>query len=87
MFEALTRWGWTHLQAGRIMAAIDFLVLGSAIEPFAGGFTLGAAEYEAEHPHLAAGLRAAAGHDIDSDGFELALDALLARLGGGDFTP
>jgi AcrR family transcriptional regulator len=79
-FEALARWGWSPLEACRIMAALDFLVLGSAIEPFAGGFTRAPADYEAEHPYLAAGLRAAHGHDIDNDGFELALDALLGAL-------
>jgi AcrR family transcriptional regulator len=80
LYAALTGWGWEPLEAGRLMAAIDFVVLGSAIEPFRGGFVRPPEHYAAEHPHLAAGLRAAAGHDIDRDGFELALDALLAQV-------
>ena len=62
------------------MAAIDFLVLGSAIETFKGGFDRPAEDYEPDYPHLASALRAAGDDDIDDLGFELGLAALVAWL-------
>jgi AcrR family transcriptional regulator len=72
--------GWDGETAAAIMAAIDFLVLGSAIEPFAAGFDRPADEYAADYPTLATTLRAVAGVDVDDRGFELGLEALLQRL-------
>jgi hypothetical protein len=60
------------------MAAIDFLVLGSAIEIFKDGFDRAAGNYEPDYPHLAEVLRAAGDEDIDDLGFELGLAALIA---------
>ena len=62
------------------MAAIDFLVLGSAIETFKAGFHRGADDYAADYPHLSAALRAAGDDDIDDLGFELGLAAVVAWL-------
>ena len=70
-FAAFARLGWDARTAATVMAAIDYLVLGSAIETFKGGFDRTPAEYEAEYPHLAAALRATGGDDIDDLGFEL----------------
>lgn len=62
------------------MAAIDYLVLGSAIETFAGGFDRPPAEYEADYPHLASALSGSGDADIDDLGFQLGLTALIAWL-------
>jgi AcrR family transcriptional regulator len=72
--------GWDGRTASAIMAALDYLVLGSAIETFAAGFDRPPAEYEEDYPSLAAALRASAGTDVDEQGFELGLEALLAHL-------
>jgi hypothetical protein len=64
------------------MAALDFLVLGSAIETFKGGFDRPADDYEPDYPHLAGALRAAGDDDIDDLGFELGLAALVAWISG-----
>ena len=53
-FAAFERFGWDGHTASVVMAAIDFLVLGSAIETFKGGFDRPAAEYDPDYPHLAA---------------------------------
>jgi len=80
MFAAFDRWGWDRRTAAYVMAALDFLVLGSCIETFAAGFDRPAGEYEPDYPHLAAALRATAGDDVDDLGFELGLAALIAWL-------
>ena len=79
-FEAFARFGWDGHTASVVMAAVDFLVLGSAIETFKGGFDRPAAAYEPDYPHLARALRAAGEDDIDDLGFELGLAALVAWL-------
>jgi AcrR family transcriptional regulator len=79
-FAAFERFGWDGHTASVVMAAIDFLVLGSAIETFKGGFDRPAAEYAPDYPHLASALRAAGDDDIDTLGFELGLAALVAWL-------
>jgi AcrR family transcriptional regulator len=79
-FAAFDGWGWDRRTAASVMAAIDFLVLGSCIETFAAGFDRPPAEYEADYPHLAGALRATAGDDVDDLGFELGLTALIAWL-------
>jgi AcrR family transcriptional regulator len=72
--------GWDGETACAIMAAVDYLVLGSAIETFAAGFDRPPAEYAEDYPSLASALRASADSDVDEQGFELGLEALLARL-------
>lgn len=79
-FAAFEGFGWEPRFAATVMAAIDYLVLGSAIETFNGGFDRPAAEYEDTYPHLAAALRAADGADVDDLGFELGLAALIAKV-------
>jgi AcrR family transcriptional regulator len=79
-FAAFERFGWDGHTAAVVMAAVDFLVLGSAIETFKAGFDRGADDYVPAYPHLAAALRAAGDDDIDDLGFELGLSALVAWL-------
>jgi AcrR family transcriptional regulator len=79
-FAAFDRWGWDRRTGATVMAAIDFLVLGSCIETFAAGFDRPPDEYEPDYPHLAAALRATADDDVDDLGFELGMTALIAWL-------
>ena len=79
-FAAFERFGWDGHTAAVVMAAVDFLVLGSAIETFKGGFDRPADAYDPEYPHLASALRAAGDDDVDDLGFELGLRALIAYL-------
>lgn len=79
-FAAFERFGWDGHTAAVVMAAVDFLVLGSAIETFKGGFDRPADEYDPAYPHLASALRAAGDDDVDDLGFELGLRALIALL-------
>ena len=79
-FEAFARFGWDGHTASVLMAAVDFLVLGSAIETFAGGFDRAPDEYDPAYPYLAGALRAAGDDDIDDLGFELGLAAVVAWL-------
>jgi AcrR family transcriptional regulator len=79
-FRALARFGWEGETAATILAALDYLVLGSAIETFRAGFDRQPAEYAAAFPHLAAGLQATGDADVDELGFELGLAALMAWL-------
>jgi AcrR family transcriptional regulator len=76
-FEAL---GWDHKTASTVLAALDFLVLGSSIETFSAGFDRPAEEYDDDYPHLAAALRATEGEDVDDLGFELGLAAVIAWI-------
>lgn len=80
VFAAFERFGWDATFAATVMAAIDYLVLGSAIETFKGGFDRPAADYEADYPHLAAALAVTDGGDVDDLGFELGLAALIAKV-------
>jgi hypothetical protein len=79
-FAAFERFGWDGHTASVVMAAIDFLVLGSAIETFKGGFDRPADAYDPEYPHLASALCAAGDDDVDDLGFELGLAAVVAWL-------
>ena len=79
-FAAFERFGWDPHTSAVVMAAVDFLVLGSAIETFKGGFDRPADEYDPAYPHLASALRAAGDDDVDDLGFELGLAALVAWL-------
>jgi AcrR family transcriptional regulator len=77
-FAAFSSWGWDAKKAATVMAAIDYLVLGSAIETFKGGFDRKPAEYADEYPHLARALDGTHDVDVDDLGFELGLRALIA---------
>jgi AcrR family transcriptional regulator len=79
-FAAFARLGWDGQTAATVMAAVDYLVLGSAIETFKGGFERPPHEYAPEYPHLAAALEATADVDVDDLGFELGLAALVEWL-------
>jgi AcrR family transcriptional regulator len=79
-FAAFARFGWTPQFSATVMAAIDYLVLGSAIETFKGGFDRPSDEYAEDFPHLAAALKASRDVDVDQLGFELGLAALIAKV-------
>ncbi|MEI6361971.1 MAG: TetR/AcrR family transcriptional regulator C-terminal domain-containing protein [Actinomycetes bacterium] len=59
------------------MSFLDSLVLGSAIEPFAAGFTDKGGDYARDYPSLAVALRSRRRKHIDDDGFTLGLDAFI----------
>jgi AcrR family transcriptional regulator len=74
------RAGWDAREAAAIVAAIDYICLGSAIETFTAGFDRPAEEYAGDYPHLARALGAADRATLDDQGFELALELLVAGL-------
>ncbi|MFI8086035.1 TetR/AcrR family transcriptional regulator [Kitasatospora sp. NPDC086009] len=93
LLGALGRAGLAPADAAEVAAAVDYLVLGSALETFTAGFTRPPAEYRPRYPALAGALEAAAERGggpgsgapgLDERGFELALrlllDGLAARL-------
>ncbi|MCG6492904.1 TetR/AcrR family transcriptional regulator C-terminal domain-containing protein [Kitasatospora sp. A2-31] len=89
LLAALGRAGLTPADAAEAAAALDYLVLGSALETFTAGFARPAAEYRPGYPALAGALEASAersggpGGDapgLDERGFELALRLLLDGL-------
>ncbi|GAA1223054.1 hypothetical protein GCM10009665_11670 [Kitasatospora nipponensis] len=66
-------------------AALDYLVLGSALETFTEGFARPPADYRPHYPALAEALEASAARGggpggLDERGFELALRLLLNGL-------
>ncbi|MEV0532090.1 TetR/AcrR family transcriptional regulator C-terminal domain-containing protein [Kitasatospora sp. NPDC050463] len=93
LLGALGRAGLAPADAAEAAAAIDYLVLGSALETFTAGFTRSSADYRPRYPALADALEASAARGggpgtgapgLDERGFELALrlllDGLAARL-------
>ncbi|GAB3498677.1 TetR/AcrR family transcriptional regulator C-terminal domain-containing protein [Nocardiopsis coralliicola] len=78
---ALVGAGWPPRQATMIGAAAKYLVVGAALSSFARGFSDDAQVYADRYPNLPDAHRLA-GHAaaIDTDSFELALDALIAGL-------
>ena len=85
-FAAFASLGWDRRTAASVLAAIDFLVLGSAIETFRTGFDRPPEEYAEEYPHLAAALRETSEDDIDDLGFELGLEAVIAWVSAREAT-
>jgi AcrR family transcriptional regulator len=77
----LTRAGWPPRTATLIGASIKYIVVGSAITSFAGGFLDDLDIYNERYPHLSQAhrLREYAA-EIDADGFELALESFLRGL-------
>lgn len=76
----LLRYGIPAATVMPLMAMLDNIVLGSAVEPFADGFLGAARLYEVRHPALAEALRSTSRRSIDGVGFELGLDAFLATV-------
>lgn len=76
----LVRAGWPARYATMISASVKFLVIGSAITPFASGFSDDASVYIGRYPHLQDAHRIPRARRIDADSFELALNALIAGL-------
>jgi AcrR family transcriptional regulator len=81
LFTILMRAGWDGAEASAIMAALDYLVLGSGLLRFSAGFERPAEEYAEDHPFLARALLASDRAALDDRGFEVGLRALLAGLG------
>lgn len=78
VLRTLVRAGWPPGEALRCVASIDYLVLGSALVPFTGGFVRASGAYAGRYPSLAAALASAPDHaEVDEAGFELGLAALL----------
>ncbi|MFC1439850.1 TetR/AcrR family transcriptional regulator C-terminal domain-containing protein [Streptacidiphilus sp. N1-10] len=85
LLAALVRAGLTPADAAEAAAALDYLVLGSALETFTAGFTRPPGDYRPHYPALAASLEAASTRGggpsgLDDRGFELALRLLLDGL-------
>jgi len=88
LLGTLARAGLAPADAAEAAAALDYLVLGSALETFAAGFTRAPAGYRPGFPALATSLEAAADRGggpsgLDERGFELALGLLLNGLRAG----
>jgi AcrR family transcriptional regulator len=82
LLAALRRAGLLPADAAEAAAALDYLVLGSALETFTEGFTRAAGDYRPHYPDLADALEASAARGgLDERGFELALRLLLKGLG------
>jgi AcrR family transcriptional regulator len=81
LFTILMGAGWDGAEASAIMAALDYLVLGSGLLRFSAGFERPAEEYAHDHPFLARALLASDRATLDDHGFEVGLRALLAGLG------
>lgn len=58
-----------------VMAMLDNLIMGSAVEPFAAGFIGPSRDYLPQHPALAEALRTTNRRAIDDVGFDVGLDA------------
>jgi len=63
-----------------VLAVLDFVVLGSAGETLATDFHRDPDSYQADHPHLAAALRAADPATVDATAFEIALGSFLGAV-------
>lgn len=77
----LTRVGWPPRIATLIGASIKYIVIGSAITSFAGGFLDDLDTYNQRYPHLSQAhrLRDYAA-EIDAESFELVLESFLRGL-------
>ncbi|MEV6217651.1 TetR family transcriptional regulator [Nocardia sp. NPDC051833] len=75
--------GWPPRYATMIGAATRYLVMGSTVGSFAGGFADDVQVYRDRYPHLnQAHLLRAVAEEIDDDSFELALTSFIAGLRG-----
>ncbi|MEY9845008.1 AcrR family transcriptional regulator [Streptacidiphilus sp. BW17] len=87
LLGALGRAGLDPADAAETAAALDYLVLGSALETFTAGFTREPDGYRPEYPALADALsgsfaRGGGASGLDGRGFELALRLLLDGIDG-----
>ncbi len=73
----LLRYGVPAASVMPLMAMLDNIVLGSAVEPFADGFIGPARTYKMKHPALAEALRSTLRRSIDDVGFDMGLEAFL----------
>lgn len=81
MHGGLTSAGWPQRYATMIGASAKYLVVGSALASFSGGFPDEPEVYDARFPHLnRAHLLREHAAEIDQDSFELALESLIAGL-------
>lgn len=76
----LTRAGWPQRYATMIGASTKYLVVGSTLASFSSGFPADAAVYDERFPHLKNAHLLAQHSEIDTDSFELALNALVDGL-------
>lgn len=77
----LTSAGWPQRYATMIGASAKYLVVGSALASFSGGFPDEPDVYDERFPHLnRAHLLREHAAEIDEDSFELALESLIAGL-------
>ncbi|GAA2813505.1 TetR/AcrR family transcriptional regulator [Saccharopolyspora taberi] len=76
----LTSAGWPQRYATMIGASTKYLVVGSAMGSFSGGFPDDAGVYEDRFPHLERAHLLSRHAEIDQDSFELALGALIDGL-------
>ncbi len=74
---ALVRAGVPIDQVMAVLALLDFIVLGSAVDNFIDGFAADPGDYDAEHPDLAAAIRSTDRARVDHVVFEHALVLLL----------
>ncbi|MEU4115695.1 TetR/AcrR family transcriptional regulator C-terminal domain-containing protein [Kitasatospora sp. NPDC028055] len=82
LLALLGRAGLEPADAAEVAAAVDYLVLGSAMETFAAGFTREPAAYRPQYPALADALdgslaRGGGATELDDRGFEVGLGLLL----------
>ncbi|MFG3505671.1 TetR/AcrR family transcriptional regulator [Streptomyces sp. NPDC047821] len=85
LIAALVRIGCTPARAAEVAAALDYLVLGSALETFTAGFTRAPDGYRPAYPSLAGALEGAGADPsglagLDDRGFETGLALLLDGL-------
>lgn len=76
----LQRAGWPPAAALRVMAALDYLVVGSALVPFTSGFVRQPGAYADRFPALARSLAGADLDAVDDAAFELGLELFLDGL-------
>jgi AcrR family transcriptional regulator len=86
LLALLARAGLAPADAAEVAAALDYLVLGSALETFTAGFTRAPEAYRPEYPALADALdgsfaRGDGAAGLDDRGFELGLRLLLDGVG------
>jgi AcrR family transcriptional regulator len=80
VLDTLQRAGWSPAGALEVMAAVEYIVLGSALVPFTAGFARSPTDYADRYPALARSLSDAVLDAVDDRGFELALGLFLDGL-------
>lgn len=78
--DFLTRCGVPQQRVMPLMAFLDNLVLGSAVEPFAQGFELPPQAYNPDFPALSRALSESVPASVDDFGFEIGTEAFLSLL-------